>query len=135
MKTKLFILMMLSVFVFTTNNYAQRVPYPPTDSYITLENGSFSQSIIIEGKYGAPYYIFEFTVPIDNLYITGSVYQQQFNATIPFIEKLEGHYVVETIYNTRSDKQNFRMQVKAGKYRLIVNGLGGRPCHTSISVR
>lgn len=136
MKTKLLFLTILSAFVLTTTINAQSVPYPPTDSYITFDrDGTFSQSVTIEGKYGAPYYIFEFTVPTDNLYITGSVYQQQFNATIPFIERLEGYYVVETIYNTRSDKQNFRMQVKAGKYRLIVSGLGGQPCHTSISVR
>lgn len=136
MKTKLLFLTILLTFVFTTKINAQSVPYPPTDNYITFDrDGTFFQSVTIEGKYGAPYYIFEFTVPIDDLYITAGVYQVQFNATVPYIERLEGYYVVERLYNTGSAQQNFRMNVKAGKYRLIVSGLGGQPCHTSISVR
>ena len=127
----MFLLSILLTFIFISEANAQSIPYPATDYYVTFNgDNAFSRSITINPKHSAPYYILEFTVPQDGMMIVGSVNGNLHTAKVPYIEKIEGYYVTETIYNTQRDQRNFGIKVNAGKYRLIISGMGGEVCQT-----
>ncbi len=133
MKARLFILTVLLILGCATKSNAQYL-YPPTDSYVTFSNdGTFYKCITIEGKYSAPWYIFELTIP-NNMNLAASVYGMLNRATIPEIQKIEGNSLI-SIPNTQSNKMNFGMTLSAGRYRLIVSGLGGEVCHVNMTIR